>query len=247
MKLYHAKRFLIAIFLLSLLIHISPSVGQAGIGIGLSSMYVIMNGKLGESMSTTVGVINPSPYDLKARVYFDCTNCKKDVYIFGHKIGEIVEDPYQLISLDKQEVYVPANTMGTGIPVTITLTPKLILIKEFRFWLPKSLTFLVKLFNKNFDGAISVPYPSLLLETKTLEGRIIASVFWSSFGAAGVTPAVSSTYIAKIEGMPVGTLIILIIGFALVVFFLLRKRKKIFYFVFKFKGKKERSRKQKKK
>jgi len=249
MALFYVKRFLIAIFLLSFLIYAPPSVGQAGIGIGLSSMYVIMNGKLGESMTTTVGVINPSPYDLKARVYFDCTNCRRDIYFFGHKIGEVIEDPYQLISLDKQEVYVPANTMGGGVPVTITLTPKLILIKQFRFGLPEAISFFVRLLNKNFDGTISIPYPSLVIGEHKLEGKVSADMIWSSFGNLGVRPAVGATAEFSYKGMPLSSFILLLVGLAIVFYVGIRKFKKKGRYrmkVLKFLSSKRRSLKRKK-
>ncbi|MCD6371459.1 MAG: hypothetical protein J7L39_01965, partial [Candidatus Aenigmarchaeota archaeon] len=94
---------------------ISPSFCQT-VGIGLSSLYITLSTSVGDSVSSTIGVINPSPYAAKAKIYFDCTSCKSDLYFFGTKIGEIIEDPYQLISIDKKEVYVPPNTMGDGIP-----------------------------------------------------------------------------------------------------------------------------------
>ncbi|MCD6371408.1 MAG: hypothetical protein J7L39_01700, partial [Candidatus Aenigmarchaeota archaeon] len=135
---------------------------------------------------------------------------------------------------DKKEVYVPPNTMGDGIPITITLTPKLILIKYLRLYTPESINFLVRLINPDYPGSFDLPYPSLFLGDRTIRGRIVVNVYESTFGAAGVTPAMASTYIARVKGMPLGSLLIILLGIIFVVWVInkktkfLKKSKKLF-------------------
>ena len=207
------------------LILLSKLALSEGIGLGITNYHLEVSASVGESRVSYVGIINPSNYDLKAKIYFDCTNCKHDVKLFGYKIGEIVEDPYQIISIDKQEVYVPANTISGGVPVTITLTPKLILIKQFRFELPEALAFFIRLWDRNFTGKVSIPYPTLIIGGHRLEGTITADLFWSSFGALGVRPSVGSTAIFTYKGMPLSSFILLLVGVGILIYVITRKLK----------------------
>jgi len=222
-----------AVFLLVSIFFLPFSLSQ-GLMIGINNYHIEVGATIGKSVPAYIAVLNPSPYAFKARVYFDCDNCKSDLYFFGTKIGEIIEDPYQLISIDKKEVYVPPNTMGDGIPITITLTPKLILIKYLRLYTPESINFLVRLINPDYPGSFDLPYPSLFLGDRTIRGRIVVNVYESTFGAAGVTPAMASTYIARVKGMPLGSLLIILLGIIFVVWVInkktkfLKKSKKLF-------------------
>jgi len=197
-----------------------------GVGIGLSSLYVRLRSGIGSTVSSTVDVINPSPYSIKARVYFDCTSCVKDVKLFGIKIGESIEDPYQLISLDKKEVDIPPFSMKKGAPITITLTPKLIIFKNLKIYTPEGVNFYVKLLNRNYPGYFLIPYPYLIIGTHNINGTLTAEVISSSFGYIGVRPAVGSTTEIYVEGMPLSSFILLVVAILLVLFVCIRRVKK---------------------
>ena len=197
-------------------------------------MYITLTASIGRPISSTVGIINPSKYDAKVKLTFDCVTCTKDAKIFGIKIGEIVENPYQVLSLDKEEVYVPAYTTGDGLPVTLTVNPKLIWIKKLRIYTPESINFLVKLINPKYQGKIEIPYLTLLIGNREIKGRIVVDAYWSSFGAMGVSPAIASVFELYVKGMPLGSfLIIITIFFAILILILYKCRRKLSKFKIK--------------
>jgi len=210
--------------LLFLFFFIQFSFAQGGVGVGISSMYITLTASIGRPVSSTVGIINPSKYDAKVKLTFDCVTCTKDAKIFGIKIGEIIEDPYQVLSLDRDEVYVRAFTTGDGLPITLTVNPKLIWIKKLRIYTPESINFYLRLINKRYKNYFDIPYPALLVGTHKIQGTLTAEVIWSSFGTLGVRPAVGASTWITLIGMPVGSLILLIVGIILIIVAIFRKR-----------------------
>ncbi len=211
-------RFLL-LFLFSITLIQSP---YAQVGIGVNNYHLEFEASVGSYRLAYIGVINPSPYDVKAKVYFECDNCVSDVKIFGRKIGEKIFDT-SYITLDKDDVYVKAHTTGAGIPVEIRVAPRLILINKIKLFTPESLNFLVRMLNPKYKGYVTIPYPALFLGERKIDGRVVVNAYWSSYGPMGVSPAVASIVKIRLKGMPVGSLILLLIGISLVGLYLWKK------------------------
>jgi hypothetical protein len=210
-------------FLFATLFLVQEVLAQ-GVGIGINTYRITLTGRIGDVYTPSIGIMNPSNYDIKARVYFDCRDCVSDIKIFGIKIAEDVEDPTEYFKLEKEEVYVPARTTETNaIPVSIHFAPKLVIKKYIKFYTPESLNFFIEYLNPKYGGSFSIPYFTLLIEEKKLNGLISADVVWSNFGPLGVTPSVGANLEMRAKGMPFGSFVLLVIVLILVIFLILRR------------------------
>ncbi len=228
-----AMKLLKGIWILLILLFL-PKVYSQGVAIGINNYLLKIPIQVNSYNVAYIGIVNPSPYDLKVRVYFDCDTCVSDFKIFGVKIGESIEIPSQYFTLEKTDVFIPNNTRGVGIPVAIHLHPRLILMKKLRIYTPESINFLVKLINPKYQGKIEIPYLTLLIGNREIKGRIVVDAYWSSFGAMGVSPAIASVFELYVKGMPLGSfLIIITIFFAILILILYKCRRKLSKFKIK--------------
>lgn len=212
-------------FILIFILSIFPSVqSMDGVGIGISTYYINITGSVLDYYTSVVRLTNPSIYEVKAKVYFDCKDCTEDVKIFGHKIGEKTIDYRSFFTIDKQDITINPSTMGSDAPaVKITFSPKFILKNYLKLYTPEFFNFFVKVFNKKYENYIAIPYYSLFIGQKSFKGLLVADVYASSFGEMGVTPSVGSTIEINASGMPMMSFIILCIFFALFAYFIYTK------------------------
>ncbi len=210
--------FIVFFFLISI-----PSV-FAGVGIGMGPTRLNIRTSIGNPYSATLIVYNPGDYDIKAKVTFECENCESDAYFFGWRIGKVREDYRQFFTFDPEEVYVPNHTgPEAAIPITVHITPSIWVKKELVISTPEEINFLVRGINPSYTGEFSIPYYTLLIDEKEIKGGITISAVWSTFGAMGATPAVGADLNMHIKGIPLGSLIIIILIIICVILFILWK------------------------
>jgi hypothetical protein len=196
----------------------------AQVGVGITSYNIVLSGSIGDVRSYTVGIMNPSGYTTKVRVVFECIDCVSEVKIFGLKLFEKVEDPKQYFTFDKDVVTVPPySTENNAAPVTIKFSPKLLIIKHLKFYTPEWLNFLVKVVNPKYDGSFQIPYPTLLIGKKELNGKLAAEVVSYNGATPGVMPSVAATMKVSAVGMPLGSLIFIILIILITIFLILRR------------------------
>ena len=90
------------------------------------------------------------------------------------------------------------------------MTPNFWVRKELVIKTPESINFLVRLVNPSYRGEFSIPFATLLIGEKRLEGGITISAAWSTFGAMGATPAVGAPVTLRIKGIPLGSILIIV-------------------------------------
>ncbi|MEM5878648.1 MAG: hypothetical protein QXF12_07275 [Candidatus Aenigmatarchaeota archaeon] len=209
------KISLIFILLLSI-----TSVSAQGVGIGISTYYINITGSILDYYTTNIRLTNPSPYEIQAKVYFDCRDCTTDVKIFGAKIGEKTIDYRSFFTLDKDDVKIAPFVNGNDGPaIKLTFSPKFILKNYLRIYTPDFINFFIKIVNKNYKNSFVIPYYSLFIGEKSFKGLIVADVYASSFGYMGVTPSVGSTIEIHATGMPVLSFVFLLALLALLAYF----------------------------
>jgi len=218
------------IFLLFSLLYIFPPV-YAQLGVGITTYRITLLGNVGEVYIIPLGVMNPSSYTTKVHVVFECLNCEEPVYLFGLKLFEKVEDPSQYFTLDKEMIEVPPNTNAdNAIPVQITFTPRLLIRKYLKFYTPEWLNFYIRLVNKGYPGSFSVPYFTLLIGKKELEGKVAADVLEYDGMRPGVIPSVAAHLNMTAYGMPFESFLFLVLAISVAIFLILRKKlKKAFH------------------
>ncbi|MGC8812633.1 MAG: hypothetical protein ACP5O8_03570 [Candidatus Aenigmatarchaeota archaeon] len=190
----------------------------AGVGIGMGPPRLDLATTLEKSYSINLIIYNPGDYDIKARVTFDCENCEEKVYLFGLYLGRTREDYTQFFNFEPEEVYVPAKTIPENpVYVSLKIHPNLWIKKEFVISTPEEINFLVRTVNPDYKGEFSIPYYTLLLNEKEIKGGITATAVWSSFGPMGATPAVGSYLTINIRGMPLGSLILIIVAILIII------------------------------
>lgn len=231
---------LAGIWILLFFLFSSRSLAQ-GVAIGINNYLLKIYIPVNSYRISYIGVTNPSPYDLRAKIYFDCDTCVSDLKLFGFRIGETLEIPSQYFTIGKKDVFVPNHTLA-GIPIPIYIHPKLLLIKKLRVRTPDSINFLVQLLNPRYQGKIDISYPTLLIGNKLIKGRIVVNVYWSSFGGMGVSPAVASVFELHVKGMPLGSFLTLLLAFfTLLLLFFYKLRGKTLKFKFGLKRKRKKS------
>ncbi|MCX8179024.1 MAG: hypothetical protein N3D75_04330, partial [Candidatus Aenigmarchaeota archaeon] len=170
--------------------------------------------------TANIRLTNPSPYEIQAKVYFDCKDCTTDVKIFGAKIGEKTIDYRSFFTLEKDDVKIaPFVTGNDGPAIKLTFSPKFILKNYLRIYTPDFINFFIKIVNKNYKNSFVIPYYSLFIGEKSFRGLIVADVYASSFGYMGVTPSVGSTIEIHATGMPVLSFVFLLVLLVLLVYF----------------------------
>jgi hypothetical protein len=216
------KKISLVLGIISIILMISNIFAQ-GVGVGINTYSITLRGGLGDSYTSNIGIMNPSVHDIKVKVYFDCRDCIKEKKIFGYKYAEKIDDPTQYFKLSTGEVLVPGNTPATNaVPVSISFAPKLFVIKHIRFFTPGSINFFIHYIDKHYSGGFTLPYPTLLIGKKQMNGIIVADVVWSSFGPLGVTPSVGSTLAMTATGMPVSSFIIILIALIIIIFLIIK-------------------------
>jgi len=216
-------RILFSCFLfLSLLL---PSALSQGVGIGIDTYLIVFNGTVFDSYTVSPRIINPSNYELKAKVYFECRNCVHEVRVLGYKLAEKVDDPNSYFVITRNDVTVPARSIGNnGIPVVILFSPHIITKKYLKVYTPEFLNFFIRLVDRKYDGSFTLPYFALFIGEKKLNGLLVADVYWSSFGSLGVTPSVGASLEMTAMGIPLSSFIFFVVIILLLVVFLLKKR-----------------------
>jgi hypothetical protein len=210
------KLFLVLIFFFTLFSSL-PEV-LAGVGIGMGPPKLDLSSITGKSYFINLILYNPGDYDIKARVTFECENCEEKVYLFGWYLGRTKEDYTQFFNFEPEEVYVPAQTIPENpVYVSLKVHPSLFVKKEFIVSTPEEINFLVRAINPSYKGEFSIPYYTLLLSEKEIKGGITATAVWSSFGSLGAAPAVGSYLTLNIKGMPLGSLILIIVAIVIII------------------------------
>ncbi|MEM5776844.1 MAG: hypothetical protein QXJ06_00150 [Candidatus Aenigmatarchaeota archaeon] len=214
------------LFILFFILLFLSSVKSQGVGVGLSSYSINISGSLLDYYVSTIRVINPSPYEIKVKVYFDCKDCTTDIKIFGKKIAEKTVDYKSFFIFDKYDITVKPMTFGSDAPpIKIIFSPKFITKNHLRIYTPEALNFFIKLVNKNYQNSFVIPCYSLFLGERKLSGLIVAEVYESSFGEMGVAPSVGSNIDITAKGMPISSFIILCLLIVLLGIFIFKKIK----------------------
>jgi hypothetical protein len=225
---YRSRAFdgLLSLAVLSfILLSFFPSAKSEGVGIGINTYSIVFNGSVFDTYTVSPRVINPSDYEVKARVFFDCFNCVQNVTVFGRNIAQKVDDHNSYFRFEQDDVTIPPATTGKdGIPVYIRFSPNLILKKYLTFRAPRFTDFFVRIFNKDYNGWVKIPYFTLFIGEKHLKGLMVADVYWSSFGKMGVTPSVGATLEMTARGMPLSSFVFLLLLLVLVILIILRKK-----------------------
>jgi hypothetical protein len=228
MNEHYSNQFKLSIYLLFVLIPVFLSIPLAssqGVGIGLNNYLFVFNGTIFDSYTVTTRVINPGDYEISARVSFECFNCVEPVEIFGHKIGDRIDDYNSYFTFETTNVTVPPKTRGQeGSPVIIYFSPKIITKKYFRFNTPEFLDFFINIFKRDYDGNVHIPYFSVFIGEKYIKGLLSAVVYSSSFGSMGVAPSVGAGVEMTAKGIPLGSFIFLVIVIVLVFLLIFRKK-----------------------
>lgn len=199
-------------------------VRAQGVGVGISTYSIVLNGSILDYYTVTPKIINPSNYEIKVKVYFDCKNCVSDVKIFGYKMGEKIDDYRSYFTLDKDDITIPPQSYGDNAPeIRIIFSPKFITKKNLKIYTPEFFNFFVKVINKNYQNSLTIPYLALFIGEKNLNGLLIADVYESSFGTLGVTPSVGASLDMTAKGMPLSSFIILVLLIVLIIIFILNK------------------------
>ncbi|OGI15268.1 hypothetical protein A3K63_05005 [Candidatus Micrarchaeota archaeon RBG_16_49_10] len=214
---------IVATFLYLMTLH---SASSQGLGVGINSYSITFQGTIFDTFTVTPRIINPSEYQIKVKVSFDCANCVSNVTLFGNKIGEKIDEPRSYFTILDNDVTVGPRAMGAdGAPVTLRFSPKVIVKKYFRFHTPEFLNFFVRVFDKDYGNTLTIPYYTMFVGQKHMTGLIVAEVYWSDFGPIGVAPSVGSSFDLKASGVPLSSLIFLILLLVLIVLLILRRRR----------------------
>ena len=217
----------LVIFTLLLFLFVPKTLAQ--VGVGITTYRITLRGSVGDVYTPTIGIMNPSDYTTKVKVVFECSNCISEVKLFGVKLFEDIEIPSEYFTLDKEVVDVPPHTMSNSpIKITIKFAPKLLVKKNLKFYTPDWINFFIKGLNPHYDGSFTIPYYTLLVGKKELEGKLSANVIKYEGGPLGVMPSVAATLTMTAYGMPLGSLILIIIAIIIIVFLILKR-------IFKFK------------
>ena len=202
-----------------------PDLTLSQVSIGITNYHIEDTVRIGQYYTRYIGVVNPGSYDVEVEVYFDCDNCKQPLTFLGNKIGEVKEIPEQYFRIGKDRLYVPNRTAEPGKIIPIYVTPKLLILKEAKIYTPESINFLLRVLSPSYPGYFSFLYPSLLIGSKNIKGRIVVSVTKSTFGSMGVTPAIACTFNLTIIGMPLGSLLLILAGLGIISFGIYKKLK----------------------
>lgn len=210
--------------LIVLFFQFSKLVNAQGVGVGLSTYSINISGSILDYYVFTIRVINPSPYEIKTRVYFECRDCTNEIKLFGKKIAEKTIDHRSFFTIDKDDLTVQPNSFGEKAqPVKIIFSPKFIVKNKLKVYTPEALNFFIRLINKKYENSFSLPYYSLFIGERKISGLIVADVYASSFGYMGVTPSVGSSLEVHAKGMPLSSFIILCILILLIALFIYKK------------------------
>jgi hypothetical protein len=213
--------FILVVILFSLPITCSQN---RGVGIGISTYSINISGSILDYYVTTIRIINPSDYEINAKVYFECLNCIKEVKIFNTKIAEKTIDYRSFFTLDKSDLTIKPQSYGeNAAPVKLIFSPKFITKNYLKVYTPEGLNFLIKLINKKYDNNFVIPYYSLFIGERRIQGLIVSNIYSSSFGPLGVTPSVGTNVSVQARGMPVSSFIILLVLLALIAFYIKTK------------------------
>ena len=212
------KKF-IFLMILTLSMLSSFSYVNAAVGIGMGPSRLSLEATIGKSYSFDIVVFNPGDYDVKAKLKVNCKTCLSNFTLFGWKIADVEEDYQQFFRFVPDDVYIRNHTSsGSGVGITVYVTPDLWIKKDLIFTTPESINFLVKQVKPDYPGRFEIPYYTLLIGDKRIKAQVSASSYWSTFGAMGTTAAVGAPLDLHIVGMPMGSLIILIVIFLLIIF-----------------------------
>jgi len=211
-------------FLFFLLVLILPFVNSQGVGVGINTYSIVLDGSILDSYVVSPKLINPSTYEIKVKVYFDCRDCTTDVKLFGHKIAEKTIDYRSFFTIPQNDFTVPPMTYGeSGPTIVIRFSPRFILKNHLKIYTPGFINFFLKVINKKYENSFSVPYFTLFLGERRIKGLLVADVYESNFGVMGVRPSVGSSLEMTARGMPVSSFIFLLILIILLVVLILRK------------------------
>ncbi|MBU5689411.1 MAG: hypothetical protein KQA41_04275 [Candidatus Aenigmarchaeota archaeon] len=215
------------LFTLFFILSISISYAQnTGVGIGISTYSINITGSILDYYVSNIRIINPSVYEVKAKIYFECRDCTTDVNLFGKKIAEKTVDYRNYFILDKNDLTIPPMSLGDKAPaVKIIFSPKFINKNYLKIYTPEAINFFIKLINKKYENNFVLPYYSLFIGEKSINGLIVAEVYSSSFGPLGVTPSVGSKMEIHAKGMPWSSFIILCCLIILTIIFIIKKIK----------------------
>lgn len=205
------RRCLILLVFLFILLYSSPAQAS-GVGLGIGPPRLSLEAITDKIYSFEIIVFNPGDYDVKAKLDVKCQTCASNITLFGTKIGEIREDYRQFFSFDAEDIYIPNNTnLNAGdIPITVNVNPGSWTRKDIVFFTPEALNYLVRLVNPGYTGEFSIPYYSLLTDDKYIKANIVVSAYWSTFGSMGATPSVGVPLDMHIQGIPFGSVLIVI-------------------------------------
>lgn len=214
------------LFTLFFILSLSISFAQnKGVGIGISTYSINITGNILDYYVSTIRIINPSIYEIKSKIYFECKDCKTDIKIFGKKIAEKIVDYRNYFTLDKNDLTIPPMSLENQAPaIKIIFLPKFINKNYLKVYTPEGINFFIKLINKKYENNFVIPYYTLFIGERSINGLIIAEVYSSDFGPLGVTPSVGSKMEVHAKGMPWSSFIILCILIVLIIFFVAKKK-----------------------
>jgi len=219
------KKALVLCLLLFLLFS-SANAQTQGVGIGISTYSLNISGSILDYYVTTVRILNPSDYEISAKIYFECKDCTREVRLFGKKIAETTIDYKSIFTLDKDDLKIPPRAYGEEAPpVKVTFSPKFITKNYLRVYTPEAINFFIRIINKKYENSFVIPYYSLFIGERRIQGLIVASVYASSFGSLGVTPSVGTNVEVNAKGMPLSSFLILLCLLALIIVYIVKRIK----------------------
>jgi hypothetical protein len=215
----------LAIFIvISLFFIFLPFPSFAQVGVGITSYSIPLRGNVGDIYYINFGIMNPSSYTTKVKVYPQCDNCINEVKLFGFKLFDDEEILDEYFKLDKNVVDVPPQTTEqNAVPITIKFAPKLVIKKNLVFYTPEWLNFFIRYVNKGYPGKFKISYLALLVGTRDFKGRIVAEILSYDGMKPGVIPSVASTLEVHVRGMPFESFVFLVLMIILVIVVILRR------------------------
>jgi hypothetical protein len=196
------------------------------VGIGISTYSLNMSGSILDYYVTTIRILNPSDYEISAKIYFECKDCTSEIKLFGKKIAESTIDYRSIFTIDKDDLRVSPKAYGEQAPaVKVIFSPKFITKNYLRVYTPEAINFFIKIVNKKYENSFVLPYYGLFIGKRSIHGLIVANVYASSFGSLGVTPSVGTNVEANARGMPLSSFIILLCLLILIIIYIVKKVK----------------------
>lgn len=202
---------------------------ESQVGVGITTYRIELRGSIGESYTYTIGIMNPSSQTTTVNINFECLNCISEVKIFNTTIFEKIDDVREYFTIDKEIVEVPGYTNeNNAVPVSIKFAPKILIKKYLKFYTPEWIDFFIKIFKKDYKGSFSVPYYTIFIGKKEIEGKLAADVIGYAGGVLGVRPSVAATLTMTAYGMPLMSFLIVLVVIIYGVYLIAKRYKERF-------------------